>query len=301
MLLPCRDFLQEGMVIVSKTEDRRGGLFVGILKKSWNWFRRQSILSKIAILGLFAAFVPFVLPTVVNWFRPTMIHVGVSFYTYERGVQPQGMNTLYFFEKRNLVSNCSIHRHEQSVPSGRATAPDPRAWVLMKLLLENVSDRGITNLRVGVRSPAINQLTQLLTTPNLVATGQKEAPPDVKPLYVISIAAVPAESSVVVSLKTPIDDNLREFIYVKHRPVTIQIPYVSADQFRQYPPIVSRTNVVKMLNREGVLRTRDDASAEEKIQVTTVSSDEPNTKEGDVAYKVLPRAKVCSEAEAGLW
>lgn len=271
------------------------------LKKCWNWFWRQSLLSKVAILGLFAAFVPFVLPTVVNWFRPTMIHVGVSFYTYERGIQPQGMNTLYFFERRNLVSDCSIRREEQSVPNGRAKAPDPQAWVLIKLLLENVSDRDITNVRVGVRSPAIHQSTQLLTAPNLVATGRKEAPPDVKPLYVLSIATLPAESSVVITLKTPIDDNLREFIYVKRRPVTIQVPYVSADQFRQYPPIVSRTNAVKMLNREGVLRTSDEAFGDETLRVMMLPAEEPPMKEGAASFRTLPRAKACSEAEAGVW
>lgn len=270
-----------------------------ILKQAWDWFWGQSLLSKVALVGLFAAFVPFVLPTVVAWFRPTMIHVGVAFYTYERGVQPQGMNTLYFFERRNLVSDCSIRREEQSVPSGRATAPDPQAWVIIKLLLENVSDRDITNLRVGVRSPAIHQTTQLLIAPTVVATGGKEAPPDVRPLYVMSIATIPAASSVVVSLKTPVDDDLREFIYVKRRPVTIQVPYVSADQFRQYPPIVSRTNAVKMLNREGVLRTGDGGVTAEKLQVTILPPNE--SKEQEVSYRVLPRAKPCSEAEAGVW
>lgn len=271
------------------------------LKRCWKWFSAQSVFNKIVIIGLFAAFVPLVLPTVVAWFRPTMIHVGVAFYTYERGVQPQGMNSLYFFERRNLVSDCSIRHEAQSVPSGRAKAPDPQAWVLIKLLLENVSDRDITNLRVGVRSPAINQTTQLLTAPTLVATGSNEAPPDVKPLYVISIATIPGTSSAVVSLKTPIDEDLRDFIYVKRRPVTIQIPYVSADQFRQYPPIVSRTNAVKMLNREGVLRTGDDAFADEKLQVTMLPLNESNLKEQEVPYRVLPRAKTCSEAEAGVW
>ena len=271
------------------------------LKKGWSWFWGQSIFNKIVIIGLFAAFVPFVLPTVVAWFRPTMIHVGVAFYTYERAALPQGMNTLYFFERRNLVTDCSIRRDEQSVPNGRAKAPDPQAWVLIKLLLENVSERDITNLRVGVRSPAITQSTQLLTVPDLAATGQKEAPPDVKPLYLLSIATLPGESSVVVTLKTPIDDNLREFIYVKRRPVTIQVPYVSGDQFRRYPPIVSRTNAVKMLNREGVLRTSDDVFAEEKIAVTMLPSDEPPIKEGVIAYRTLPRAKACSQAEAGVW
>lgn len=272
-----------------------------VLKQCWNWFRRQSVLSKVAILGLFAAFVPFVLPTVVAWFRPTMIHVGVAFYTYERGTQPQGMNTLYFFERRNLVSDCSIRRDEQSVPSGRAKMPDPQAWVVIKLLLENVSDRDITNLRLGVRSPAINQATQLLTVPARVATGNKEAPPDVRPLYIISIATIPGANSVVVSLKTPIDGNLRDFIYVKRRPVTIQVPYVSADQFRQYPPIVSRTNALKILNREGVLRTDDETFADEKLQVTMLPPNESNAKEPEASYRALPRAKTCSEAEAGVW
>ncbi|MBS0181781.1 MAG: hypothetical protein JSS39_05215 [Nitrospira sp.] len=272
-----------------------------VLKKCWSWFWGQTVFNKIVILGLFAAFVPFVLPTVVAWFRPTMIHVGVAFYTYERGIQPQGMNSLYFFERRNLVTDCSIRREEQSVPSGRAKAPDQQAWVLIKLLLENVSDHDITNLRVGVRSPAINQTTQLLTAPTLVATGNKEAPPDVKPLYAISIATVPGASSIVATLKTPLDESLRDFIYVKRRPVTIQVPYVSADQFRQYPPIVSRTNAVKMLNREGVLRTDDAAFADEKLQVTMLPINESNVKEQEGSHRILARAKSCSEAEAGVW
>lgn len=271
------------------------------LKKCWKWFWGQSVFNKIVLIGLFAAFVPFVLPTVVAWFRPTMIHVGVAFYTYERGVQPQGMNALYFFERRNLVSDCSIRREEQSVPSGRAKAPDPQAWVLIKLLLENVSDRDITNLRVGVRSPAINPTTQLLTAPAKIATGNKESPPDVRPLYVISIGTIPATSSVVVTLKTPLDESLRDFIYVKRRPVTIQVPYVSADQFRQYPPIVSRTNAIKILNREGVLRTGDESFADEKLQVTILPPDESTSKVQEGSYRALPRAKTCSEAEAGVW
>ena len=274
---------------------------MGILKRAWNWFWGQSVFNKIVIIGLAAAFVPFVLPTVVAWFRPTMIKVGVAFYTYERATQPQGMNTLYFFEKRNLVSSCSIHRVEQSVLSGRATAPTSQAWVVIKLLLENTSDRAITNLRVGVRSPAVNPATRIATAPELGAVGNHEAPSDTRPLYVISMETLPAESSVVVSLKTPIDDNLLDFVYIKKRPVTIQVPYVSADQFRQYPPIVSRTNAVKILNREGVLRTDDDLPSDEQIQVTLLSPDEPDVKEGEMSHQLLPKAKACSEAEAGVW
>ena len=56
-----------------------------------------------------------------------------------------------------------------------------------------------------------------------------------------------------------------------------------------------------MLNREGVLRTAGDAFADEKLQVTILSPNEPNVKEQEVSYRVLSRAKTCSEAEAGVW
>jgi hypothetical protein len=56
-----------------------------------------------------------------------------------------------------------------------------------------------------------------------------------------------------------------------------------------------------MLNREGVLRTQDEGVAEEKLLVTMLSSDESNMEEGEVSYRVLPKAKACSEAEAGVW
>lgn len=272
-----------------------------LLKKWWNWFWGQTAFNKIVIIGLFAAFVPFVLPTVVAWFRPTIIKVGVAFYTYERAAQPQGINTLHFFEKRNLVTGCSIHRTEQSVLSGRAKAPDPQAWVVIKLLLENTSDRYITNLQVGVRSPAINPATTLSTAPNLGAVGNREAPPGTRLLYAISMATLPAESSVVVTLKTPVDDSMRDFIYVKKRTITIQVPYVSSDQFRPYPPIVSRTNAIKILNREGVLRADHDVARDEQIQLTLLSPDEPDATNAEMAYELLPNARACSGAEAGVW
>ncbi len=273
-----------------------------LLQGWWQWFWRQSLLNKIVILGLIAAIVPLFLPTVVAWFRPTMIKVGVAFYVYERASQLQGMNTVYFFEKRNLVSDCSLRRTEQSMPNGRAKAPDPQSWVLIKLLLENASDRSITNLQVGIRSPALKSTTQLLTSPNVEATGKQDTPAsDSRPVYVVSIMTFAPMSSVVLSLKTPIDENLRQFIYVNRRPVTIQVPYVSADQFRSYPPIVSRTNAIKILNRESVLRTDGETFADEKIEVAMLPADEPDLKEAEASYRLLPRARPCSEGEAGIW
>ena len=273
-----------------------------ILKKCWQWFWRQTRLNKIIILGLFAVAVPFFLPTVVAWFRPTMIHVGVAFYTYERASRTTNNTKTYFFEKRNLVNNCSLRHSEEPIPNGEVQEPHQQSWVVIKLLLENVSDERLTDLRLGVRSPAISPGTQLLTAPILDVTGQIETTPrDTRPMYMISIPALAPLSSTVISLKTPIDESLRQFIYEKRRTVTIQVPFVSSDQFREYPPIVSRTNAVKILNREGLLRADDDASADENLTFTLQSTDEPDRKVHGRPYQLLPPSQSCSEGQAGLW
>jgi hypothetical protein len=273
-----------------------------ILQKCWQWFWRQSWLNKIIILGLFAVVVPFFLPTVVAWFKPTILKVGVAFYTYERASLPDGNTQRYFFEKRNLVTNCSLRKIEEPVPKEPAILPLSQSWVVLKILLENASDQRITNLRIGVRSPALSPATHLLTAPHVDATGHMETPArDARRFYLISIPAVAAESSLVLSLKTPIDDHLRQFIYVDHRTVTIQVPFVSADQFREYPPIVSRTNATKILNREGLLRTDSDKAPDETLIFTRLDSDNPNPQHGGVPYQLLPKSKACPEGEAGLW
>ena len=259
--------------------------------------------SKIIIVGLFAVIVPFFLPTVVAWFRPTIIKVGIAFYTYERAPFPDG-NTppRYFFEKRNLVTNCSLRKIEESLPSEQAIPPLSQSWVVLKLLLENTSEQNITNLRLGVRSPALSPATQLRTAPPADATGRRETPAqDARPFYLVSIPALTAGSSLVLSLKTPIDDQLRKFIYADHRTVTIQVPFVSADQFREYPPIVSRTNAVKILNREGLLRTDADKDAEETIVFARLGASEPMRPREATPYQLLPKSKACPEGEAGLW
>lgn len=273
-----------------------------MLRKGWQWFWRQSWLNKIIILGLFAVAVPFFLPTVVAWFRPTMIHVGVAFYTDERAYRSDGNTTTYFFEKRNLVTNCRLRHIEEPAPDEPAERPDPQSWVVIKLLLENVSDESLTDLRLGVRSPAISPHTQILAAPNLDAAGKIETPPrDARQMYMISIPALAANSSAVVSLETPIDESLRQFIYEKRRTVTIQVPFVSSDQFREYPPIVSRTNAVKILNREGLLRSDEDTGSDETLQFIKMSPDESQQKHETQPYQLLPPSRSCSEGEAGMW
>jgi hypothetical protein len=275
---------------------------MNILRKGWQWFWRQSWLNKIIIVGLFAVIVPFFLPTVVAWFRPTMIKVGVAFYTYERASRLDGNTQRYFFEKRNLVTNCSLRKIEEPLPKEPAVPPPSQSWVVLKLLLENASEQDISNLRIGVRSPALTPATQLFTAPPVNAIGHMEIPPrSNRPFYLVSIPAIAAGSSLVLSLKTPIDDQLRQFIYVDHRTVTVQVPFVSADQFREYPPIVSRTNAVKILNREGLLRTDGDNAPDELLTFTRPDSGDPNPKQSGTPYQLLPKSKACPEGEAGLW
>ena len=273
-----------------------------LLERWWRWFWQQSWLNKVAIIGILAAAVPFFLPTVVSWFKPTLVKVGVAFYIYERAYLPEENAKTYFYETRNLVSDCRLRRIEQPLPDGHAKPPKPQSWVLGKFLLENVSEESITNLRVAIRSPVLRPSTELFTTPNVNATGNLESTSSAaQSAYVLSIAALPPNTSAVFSVKTPIDENLRQFLYGDRRSVTVQVPFVSADQFEPYPPIVSRTNAMNILNRESVLRIGDETFAGEKIGFTMLGPDEPDRKDDDTTYRTLPKALVCAEGMAGVW
>ena len=273
-----------------------------LLKEWWRWFRRQSRLNKVVTVSFLAALVMFLIPLVVSWLKPTPIHVGVAFYTYERAFRIEGNTKTYFYENRNLVSDCSLRRVEQALPKGRAKTPDPQSWVVSKFLLENMSDRSITKFRMSVKSPLVRPATTLFTTPNVEATGAWERmAPDAPHLYVVSIPAIPPMASAVLSLKTPIDDAVRQFVYVDHGRVTVQVPFLSADQFETFPLKISRLNAMKILNRETVLRTGDETFANEKIEVTMLRSDEPDLKEEGMSYQLLPKARTCPEGTAGDW
>jgi len=275
---------------------------MNLLKEWWKWFGRQSRLNKIIIVGLLASLVLFLVPLAVSWFKPTPIHVGVAFYTYERAFLLEGNNKTYFYENRNLVSDCRLRRIEQALPKGRAKTPDPQAWVVSKFLIENVSDHSITNLSMDIRSPILRPTTTLFTTSNVVATGTWDASANDAPgKYVVAIPAIAPMVSAVISLKTPIDETLRQFIYMDRGRVTVRVPYLSADQFGTFPLKVSRLNAMKIMNRESVLRTGDETFADEKIEFTMLRADEPDLKDEAASYQLLPKARVCPEGTAGDW
>ena len=273
-----------------------------LLRGWWRWFGQQSRLNKVVIVGFSAALVFFLVPVVVSWFKPTPIHVGVAFYTYERAFLLEGNTKAYFYENRNLVSDCSLRRIEQTLPKGRVKTPDPQSWVVSKFLLENMSDQSITKFRMSIKSPLVRPTTTLFTTPNVEATGAWETmATDAPHMYVISIAAIAPMASAVLSLKTPIDETVRQFVYVDHGRVTFQVPFLSADQFETFPLKISRINAMKILNRESVLRTGDETFANEKIEFTMLRSDEPDLKDEAVSYRLLPKARACPEGTAGDW
>jgi len=266
------------------------------------WFGRQSRLNKFIVVGFSASLVLFLIPLVVSWVKPTPIHVGVAFYTYERAFVLGGTK-VYFYENRNLVSDCSLRRIEQALPKGRAKTPEPQSWVLIKFLLENVMGQPITNLRMAIRSPLLRPTTTLFATSNLEATGleatgawdstAKDAPGS----YVISTRAIESTDSGVISVKTPTDEPLRQFIYTDRGWMTMT--YLSADQFGTFPLKVSRLNSMKILNRESVLRAGDETFANEKIEFTMLRPDEPDLKDEAVSYQPLSKAHVCPEGTAG--
>jgi len=273
-----------------------------LLKEWWRWFGRQSRLNKILSIGFFASLLLFLIPLVVSWFKPTPIHVGVAFYTYERAFVVEGNTKAYFYENRNLVSDCRLRRIEQTMPKGRAKTPDPQAWVLIKFLIENVTEQPLTNLRMAIKSPLLRPSTTLFATSNVEATGSLDTTAkDTPATYVIMLPAIAPMTSGVISVKTPIDETLRQFIYTDRGRMTIQVTSLSGDQFGTFPLKISRLNAMKILNRESVLRTGDETFANEKIEFTMLRPDEPNLKDDAVSYQPLSNARECPDGTAGDW
>ncbi|MEO8341522.1 MAG: hypothetical protein ABI604_17770 [Nitrospirota bacterium] len=273
-----------------------------LLKEWWRWFWRQSRLNKVIIVGFSSSLMLFLVPLIVSWFKPTPIHVGVAFYTYERAFLLEGNSKTYFYENRNLVSDCRLRRIEQTLPKGRAKTLDPQSWVVIKFLIENVSDHRLTNLRLDIKSPLLSHTTTLFATSNLEATGMLDATAkDTLGKYMITVPVIEPTVSAVVSLKTPIDETLRQVIYVDRNRMTVQVLHLSGDQFGTFPLKVSRLNAMKILNRESVLRTGEETFANEKMEVTMLRADEPDLKEEAVSYQPLSIAHDCPEGTVGDW
>jgi hypothetical protein len=241
-------------------------------------------------------------PLVGSWLTPKPdVHVGVAFYAHERGFILNGNVQASFSELRNLPSNCSLWRFAGTTPapSTSTTVSGLRTTVLSKFLLENVSDQGLLNLRMGINSPFLNRTTDVSATPNVEAKGElKSTQNDSIHTYVVSIASMPPHTSAIISLETPMDDTLRRFLYDEHRTLSV-VPtvFLSTDQLT-FHPTVTRFDAQMMIERESTLGTGMQPSVGNRLDITVLDPSEPRPK--DESDRLLPKAFAC-QGKGGIW
>ena len=252
-----------------------------------------------------AAVVTFLVATiiwVITWAKPHPdIHVGVAMYTSERGFTLEGTTKVTLTRTQDLVSNCTLWRFPPTLHKSPAKVSELHSWVLSKLLLENLSDQRLSNLRMGVVSRLHNASTELSATPNVEATGMLESTSqDGLHKYVISIAALAPHTSAVLSLQTPMNDNLRRVLSQEHITVRLPAVFLSADQLWNFHPAVTPINASTMLKLEAEMRTGEKgASLIEKIERTTLDPSDPNLVAEDLSPRLLPTIPDCQEGIGG--
>jgi hypothetical protein len=252
-----------------------------------------------------AAVVIFLVATIIwiiTWLKPHPdIHVGVAMYTSERGFTLEGTTKASLTRRQDLVSNCTLwqfppmqHKHPEKVT-------DLHSWVLTKLLLENASDQGLTNLRMGVVTRLHNTSTELSATPNVEATGMVESTSqDGLHKYVISIASLGPHASAVLSLQTPMNDNLLRVLSQEHITVRLPAVFLSADQLWNFHPTVASFNASTMLKLETEMQTGERVtSLVEKIESKTLPPSDPDLLAEDASHQLLPTIPDCQVGAGG--
>lgn len=225
------------------------------------------------------------------------VHVGVALYAYERGSTLEGTTKTALSRMQDLVVNCTLWQFPPTLQKNRVKTTDLHAWVLSKVLLENVSDQGLTHIRLGVVTRLHNTSTELSATPNVEATGKVESTSqDGLHKYVISIAALAPKASVILSLQTPMNDNLRRVLSQEHITVRLPAVFLSADQLWNFHPTVTPINASTMVKLETEIRTGErGASVAEKIESRILDPSDPDLLAEDLSYRLLPAAPVCQE------
>ena len=229
------------------------------------------------------------------------VHVGVALYAYERGSTLQGTTKTTLSRMQNLVANCTLWQFPPTLGKTRVKITDLHAWVLTKVLLENVSDQNLTNLRLGVVTRLHGASTELSATPNVEATGRVESTSqDGLHKYVISIAALAPKASAILSLQTPMNDNLRRVLSQEHITVRIPAVFLSADQLWNFHPTVTPINASTMVKLETEMRTGErGAFVTEKIESRILDPSDPDLLAEDGSYQLLPAASDCQEGTGG--
>lgn len=273
------------------------------------WFWRKSWDKKVPVLALLMAFFAFLsywfwnlTPVVVRMLTPKPeVHIGAAFYVYERGWTVEGKTMSTLSELRNLPSNCSLWAVPKRPLPKSVKIAELQSWVQTKFRFENISDERITNLRMSIASPLQTNATVVSHTPNVEAKGKFDTTHnDTRSTYVITIDAIPSRDVAILSLETPLNDNLRHFLYDEHGKVSVPIVSFSADQLSKLTPQVDRINASTMYQKETEMRTADKGiSMAEKIEIRILGPSEPEPK--DESDKLLPKATTCPPGTGGNW
>ena len=229
------------------------------------------------------------------------VHVGVALYAYERGSTLEGTTKTTLSRMQDLVVNCTLWQFPPTLEKTRVKVTDLHASVLTKILLENVSDQSLTNLRLGVVARLHGASTELSATPNVEATGGLESTSqDGLHKYVISIAALAPKASAILSLQTPMNDNLQRVLSQKHITVRTPAVFLSADQLWNVHPTVTPINASTMLKLETEVRTGErGAAVAENVESKILGPSDPELLAEDLSYRLLPVALDCQEGTGG--
>jgi hypothetical protein len=229
------------------------------------------------------------------------IHVGVAMYTSERGFTIEGTTKATLTRTQDLVSNCTLWRFPPTRHKSPFKVTDLHSWVLSKVLLENLSDQRLTNLRMGVVTRLHNASTELSSTPNVEATGLVESTSqDGLQKYVISLSALAPHASAIFNLQTPMNDNLRRVLSQEHITVRLPAVFLSADQFWNFHPPVASIDASTMMKLETEMRTGKRGTALiEKIERLTLAPLDPDLVAEDLSPRLLPTIPDCQAGTGG--
>ena len=201
---------------------------------------------------------------------------------------------------RNLVSNCMIYRSEVKLPRGRSSVPEPGAWVLIKLRLENLSPVGLTNLRIGFRA-SLGKFDTFASTPNVKASFGSES--DWKGVFrtdIITVESLAPGDKSILTLQAVIDQ--KRYLELREKPRhTITFPFIVSNQFKASGLKLIKFSASEMLKEEAELFTGERTTVDEKIEFRLLGPAEPSINEDLIKYEPLPPATKCPTGTAGAW
>ncbi len=242
----------------------------------------------------------------INYYGPSEfskpdLNLGVALYVYEKAFILQDQTKTYYMEMRNLISNCSIYRQEvKGLPRGRSVIPEPGAWILMKLRLENISYVPLTNLRLGLRGMAL-AFDTFGSTPNVKASISHEFTMN-KGLGtdVVIIESLAPGDKAIVTLQAKIDQ--KRYLELREAPRhTIIFPFIVSNQFKASNLKVVKFDASEMLKQEAELFTGERTTVNEKIDFRLLGPAEPSVNEELINYALLPPTTQCPTGTTGDW